>query len=82
MKKENVAIIEMLVCAALWSIAGIFIKLVPWNGFAVAGLRSLVAGMTLAVYMAIKRYKYVLKRPLYADCFQPACIPASYAPTS
>ena len=37
MKKENIGMIEMLLCAALWSIAGIFMKLIPWNGFAVAG---------------------------------------------
>lgn len=53
MKKENIAIIEMLICATLWSVAGIFIKLIPWNGFAVAGMRSLIAGLTMAFYMLI-----------------------------
>ena len=62
MKKENVAIIEMLICAALWSVAGIFIKLIPWNGFAVAGMRSLIAGLTIAVYMLITRRRYILSR--------------------
>jgi len=60
MKKENIAIVQMLVCATLWSIAGIFIKLVPWNAFAVAGMRSLVAGLTIASYMIIKKYRFVL----------------------
>ena len=55
MKKENKAIVEMLVCATLWSIAGIFIKFLPWNGFAVASLRSLIAGLTILVYMAIAK---------------------------
>ena len=62
MKKENLAILEMLLCAALWSIAGIFIKLLPWNGFAVASLRSLIAGLTILVYMAVKRYRFVWNR--------------------
>ena len=53
MNKERIAIIEMLTCAALWSIAGIFIKLVPWNGFAVAGMRSLVAGVTIYICMRL-----------------------------
>ena len=44
MKNENKAIIEMIACAALWSIAGIFIKLIPWNAFAISALRSLFAG--------------------------------------
>ena len=62
MKKENIAIIEMLICAALWSVAGIFIKLIPWNGFAVAGMRSLIAGLTIAVDMLITRRRYILSR--------------------
>ena len=62
MSKENKAIVEMLCCAALWSIAGIFIKLIPWNAFAVASMRSLVAGTVIAVYMALRRYRFVLSR--------------------
>ena len=59
MKKENIGMIEMLLCAALWSIAGIFMKLIPWNGFAVAGMRSLVAGATFAVYLLLTRRRFV-----------------------
>ncbi len=62
MKKENIAMLEMLLCAALWSIAGIFIKLIPWNGFAVASMRSLVAGLTIALYMLITKKRFVLSR--------------------
>ena len=62
MNKENKAILEMLICAALWSIAGIFIKLIPWNGFAVSSMRSLVAGLTIAVYMLFSRKRFVLSR--------------------
>lgn len=62
MKKENKAILEMLLCASLWSIAGIFMKLLPWSGLAVAGLRSLVAGLTFAVYMAIRRIRFRFDR--------------------
>ncbi len=62
MSKENKAIVEMLCCAALWSIAGIFIKLIPLNAFAVASMRSLVAGTVIAVYMAMKRYRFTFSR--------------------
>lgn len=54
--------IEMLVCATLWSIAGILMKLLPWAGFTVAGMRGLVAGITIAVYMAIKRYRFIINK--------------------
>lgn len=74
MKKENIAIIEMLICATLWSTAGIFIKLLPWNGFAVAGMRSLIAGLTMAVYMCIKKYKYVLNKKTLVSGIFTACV--------
>lgn len=62
MKKENKAILEMLACAALWSIAGIFIKLIPWNSFAISCIRSFFAGLTILVYIAAKRYKIIFNR--------------------
>jgi len=74
MNKENRAILEMLLCAALWSIAGIFIKLVPWNAFAVAGMRSLIAGLTMAVYMLIKRYRYRLDKRTLLSGVLTACV--------
>ncbi len=74
MKKENAAIIEMLICATLWSIAGIFIKLLPWSGFAVAGMRSLVAGLTIAIYMAIKKYRYIINKKTLVSGVLTACV--------
>ena len=62
MKKETLAMLEMLLCAALWSIAGIFMKFLPWNGFALAGLRSLIAGLTIAIYMFLSKKKFVFNR--------------------
>jgi hypothetical protein len=62
MKNENKAIIEMLACAALWSIGGIFIKLIPWNAFAISALRSLFAGITILIYIRIKHYKITFNR--------------------
>ena len=74
MKKENKAIIEMLICAALWSTGGIFIKLLPWNGFAVAGLRSLIAGATMGLYMLLKKYRFVLSRRTFLSGVFTACV--------
>ena len=52
----------MLTCAALWSIAGIFIKQIPWSPFAISCIRSLFAGVTLLVYIWIKHYKIIFNR--------------------
>ena len=48
----------MLLCAALWSIAGIFIKLIPWNSVVIAGVRSLIAGLVMFVYMRSRGIRY------------------------
>ena len=52
----------MLLCASLWSIAGIFIKQLPWSGLAVAAIRSLIAGLTFAVYMAVQHMRFRFDR--------------------
>lgn len=62
MTDRTKSIIEMLACATLWSIAGIFMKLLPWNGFAVASLRSLIAGITIAIYMLLSHRRFIFNR--------------------
>lgn len=70
MNNKNKAIIQMLACAALWSIAGIFIKLIPWSAFAISSIRSLVAGITLLVFIKINKYKIIFnKHTLVAGLF-------------
>lgn len=39
--------LAIVLCAFLWSTAGLFIKLIDWNPFWIAGLRSLIAGVFL-----------------------------------
>ena len=73
MTKERKASLEMLLCATLWSIAGILFKLVPWNGFAVAGMRSLIAGLTIYVSMRLMGYRYVLNRRTLIAGFFSGC---------
>ena len=62
MMTRNRAILEMLLCAALWSIAGIFIKLIPWNSIVIAGLRSLIAGLVMFVYMLARGIGFTADR--------------------
>ena len=73
MNKEKLAIMEMLLCAVLWSIGGILIKLVPWNAFAVAGIRSLVAGVTIRLCMRLSGCRYVLNRRTLTAGFFTGC---------
>lgn len=79
MTKENKAILEMLTCAALWSIAGIFMKMLPWNGFAIASLRSLIAGLTIACYMHLTRRKFVLNKKTLLSGILTGCVYTCFA---
>lgn len=49
--KKRKAMLLMALCAVMWSIGGIFIKLISWNPLLIAGARSLIAAAVLAVYM-------------------------------
>lgn len=55
MSPKNKAILQMLVCATLWSTGGIFIKLIPWNPMAIAGWRSLIAAAVVLCYLRVQR---------------------------
>lgn len=61
-KSEKRAILLMASCAGLWSIAGIFIKLIPWNSLVIAGLRSLIAAIVVAVYMRTTKKQIKINR--------------------
>ncbi len=62
MTKEKIAIIEMVVCSALWSIAGIIIKLIDCNPFVIAGFRSLFAAVTVLLFMLLFKKKVVFNK--------------------
>jgi Predicted permease, DMT superfamily len=66
MTKRNIAITQMLLCAALWSIAGIFIKLIPWNPLALAGARSLIAAGAIFIIICFRKIKITVSRHVIA----------------
>ena len=61
-RQKNTAISMLLICSGLWSIAGIFIKLIPWNSFVIAGWRSLLAGCIMAAYLAVKKIPFIMNK--------------------
>jgi drug/metabolite transporter (DMT)-like permease len=58
MKSEIKAVIALAVSAFLWSTGGLFVKLVDWNGFAIAGTRSFIASFVLLIYLKKPRFRY------------------------
>ncbi len=73
MAQEKKGIIEMLICAMLWSIAGIFIKFIPWNGFAIASMRSLIAGITMLIYIFASGRKIIINKKVIVSGVLTSC---------
>jgi drug/metabolite transporter (DMT)-like permease len=62
MKETTKGTLAMIATALLWSIGGIFIKLVPWNPLAIAGLRGVIGGLVMYVYLRIRGIKPVFNK--------------------
>ena len=60
--QQRRAILAMVMCASLWSIAGIFIKMIPWNPLVIAGFRSLIAAVVIVIYMRVAKLKIIFNR--------------------
>lgn len=48
---KSLGILAMAATAFLWSIAGLFIKVIDWNPIAIAGMRSLIASIVIFSYL-------------------------------
>lgn len=54
-KQQRSAMLQMLLCASMWSIAGILIKLIPWSALGIAGWRGLLCAGVLMVYVKLSK---------------------------
>jgi len=61
-KGKNRAMLLMVITAAMWSLGGIFIKLISWNPFLIAGVRSGISGSIMALYMTATHTRFKLNR--------------------
>ncbi len=59
---KNRAMLMMALCGVLWSIGGLFIKLVPWEPLQIAGIRSLVASAATGLFMLATHKKFRLNK--------------------
>ncbi len=64
------ALLALTACALLWSTGGLLIKIVDWNPFALAGVRSLIGGLLILA---------VLRRPHFTWSFPQVAGAVSYA---
>lgn len=62
MDPKRKAILMMLLCATMWSTGGIFIKLIPWNPFVIAGWRSLISAGIVFVFLKLWKIDFCFDR--------------------
>jgi drug/metabolite transporter (DMT)-like permease len=58
--KENTpkGILLLVAASVLWSTSGVMIKGITWDGFAVAGFRSLIAALTMFLFIGKIKYRF------------------------
>ena len=57
MTQQRKAMLMMAICACMWSLGGIFIKLVSWSPFLIAGGRSILAALVMYIFMRYSKIK-------------------------
>ncbi len=57
MSKQR-ALLLMILASVFWSIAGLFIKQITWHPIVIAGLRSLISGLFLLVFVDKKKLRF------------------------
>jgi drug/metabolite transporter (DMT)-like permease len=56
--KKSAGVLAMAATAFLWSIAGLFIKVIDWNPIAIAGLRSFIASIVIFGYLKRPEFNF------------------------
>jgi len=57
-KEKKLGMAAVAVCALLWSSGGLFIKLVNWHPLAIAGSRSIIAGLFIMIIMKKPKFTF------------------------
>jgi drug/metabolite transporter (DMT)-like permease len=76
---RGLGIVAMAGCALLWSLAGLFIKLIDWNPFAVACGRSAIAALFILAWIRRPRFTFSLPQILAALAYSATMLLFVYA---
>ena len=67
--KHSRALLLLVLTAVLWSFGGLLIKWVDWHPMAIAGMRSLIAGLVILAYHRRPRFDWSLPQIGGAICY-------------
>ncbi len=62
MTKKQVGTLCVFIAAVLYSLGGLCIKVIPWNGLSINSARNIVALVVVGSYLALTRHKLRLNR--------------------
>jgi drug/metabolite transporter (DMT)-like permease len=68
-RTQGTAILAVAACALLWSTGGLFVKLISWNPFAIAGVRSLIGGCVILAFLRRPRFTWSFAQVAGAVCY-------------
>ena len=69
MSKKMTGMLQMAICAVLWSLAGVFIKKISAGPMVIAGIRSLFAAVCTFLYMKIAKIKLGINKRVFLGSF-------------
>jgi drug/metabolite transporter (DMT)-like permease len=72
-RAQGSAILAVAACALLWSTGGLFVKLIAWNPLAIAGMRSLIGGLVILVFLRRPHFTWSFAQIAGAVCYA-ACM--------
>ena len=64
----------MVATALCWSIGGLLIKLIPWNAFAIMGVRSAIAFVMTLIFIKDRKIRLTKSNVLGALCLLTLCV--------
>jgi len=56
--------VYLILAAIFWSSGGVLMKLVSWNGFAISGMRAIIAALVMLPFIKKLEFKFTQKRLL------------------
>ncbi len=68
-RTRGVAILAVAACALLWSTGGLFVKLIQWNPFAIAGMRSVIGGLVILAFIRKPKFTWSFAQIAGAVCY-------------
>jgi drug/metabolite transporter (DMT)-like permease len=73
-ESKGASTVALILCSILWSSGGILIKLVDWDPFAIAGMRSLIGCLTMLVFIRKPKFTFSLNQIMAAVCYSATMI--------